>query len=410
MKNKINNVTKNTAMLYLMNIAKLVFPLLTLPYLTRVLSVDTYGVVAYVKSVMQYMQLLVDFGFVLSSTKLIVEANGDMKKIGSVVGESIVAKLLLSCFGAVILTVMTFTMPILKEYALYTFLSFAVVVLSSFLMDYLFRGLEKMHILTIRFVIMKGISTALTFVFVHDDSGLLWIPILDVLSSIVAVVLSIYEAKKLGVLFSAKLKRVFNCLKQSFLYFCSQMATTVFTALTTIIIGYFMSKSDVAYWSVVMQLVGAVQAMYSPISDGIYPEMVRSKNLGLVKKLFLLFTPILIAGIVFTAVFAKYILLIIGGEKYMEAAIVLRTVSPILGLTFYVFILGWPMLGAINRVKETTTTTVMYALVSIAGLAILIATGRLNLITLAILRWVTELFLLALRAGYCYKFRNEFNR
>ena len=52
-----------------MNIAKMLFPLLTLPYLTRVLSTDCYGSVVYVKSVTTYLQLLVDFGFVLSATK-----------------------------------------------------------------------------------------------------------------------------------------------------------------------------------------------------------------------------------------------------------------------------------------------------------------------------------------------------
>ena len=54
-------------MLYIMNIAKLVFPLITLPYLTRVLSVDCYGVVSYVKATMVYAQLVVDFGFMLSA-------------------------------------------------------------------------------------------------------------------------------------------------------------------------------------------------------------------------------------------------------------------------------------------------------------------------------------------------------
>ena len=64
-------------MLYGMSIAKIVFPLLTLPYLTRVLSVESYGVVSYVKAVMQYMQLVVDFGFMLSGTKDIVNAKND---------------------------------------------------------------------------------------------------------------------------------------------------------------------------------------------------------------------------------------------------------------------------------------------------------------------------------------------
>ena len=68
----INQVFKNTAMLFIFNIAKIIFPFVTLPYLTRTLSTDTYGSVAYIKTVMNYMQIIVDFGFVLSATKDIV--------------------------------------------------------------------------------------------------------------------------------------------------------------------------------------------------------------------------------------------------------------------------------------------------------------------------------------------------
>lgn len=403
-----NNVAKNTTMLYIMNIAKLIFPMLTLPYLTRVLSVEAYGVVAYVKSVMQYMQLLVDFGFVLSSTKLIVEANNDMKKIGVIVGESIIAKLILCGVGAVILSIMSIAIPILRTNVLYTALSFGVIILSSFLMDYLFRGLEKMHILTIRFVIMKSISTILTFVVVKNDSQLLWIPLLDVLSSMIAALMSIYEAKKIGVCFNkGKLTNIIKTLKESFLYFLSNMATTVFGALTTLIIGVCTSASDVAYWSIVNQLVSAVQSMYSPISDGIYPEMIRSKSLGLIKKMVAFFTPLLIAGTLFVVIFAKYILLIIGGEKYVEATILLRAMSPMLILTFYVFLFGWPMLGAINKVRETTITTVSFAVISIIGLIFMIVTNNLTLIKIAVFRCIMELYLLSSRAAFCFKFRKK---
>ena len=67
------NVLKNTSWLFIFQIAKIFFPLITLPYLTRVLSTQMYGTITYVKSVMLYMQILVDFGFVLSGTKEIVK-------------------------------------------------------------------------------------------------------------------------------------------------------------------------------------------------------------------------------------------------------------------------------------------------------------------------------------------------
>ena len=66
-------IVNNTVMLMIFHISKILFPFVTLPYLTRVLTVDTYGVVTYVKTVMTYMQILVDFGFALSATKDVVQ-------------------------------------------------------------------------------------------------------------------------------------------------------------------------------------------------------------------------------------------------------------------------------------------------------------------------------------------------
>ena len=182
-------MVRNTTMLYVMNSVKMILPLFTLPYLTRVLSVDCYGVVAYVKSCITYMQLTVDFGFLLSSTKEIVKARNDPTRIGQVVGDTLAAKMLLSAAALAVLLGMTAAIPLLRTNMAYTLLSFAVVFLSSFLVDFLFRGLEQMQVITLRFVVMKLISTVLTFVFVHGDEDILWIPVLDVLGSLAAVAL-----------------------------------------------------------------------------------------------------------------------------------------------------------------------------------------------------------------------------
>ena len=132
-------------MLYGMNIAKLVFPLLTLPYLTRVLSVQSYAAVAYTKSVMSYMQILVDFGFLLSGTKDVVQACQNNQSLGKVTFEILLARIVLSIAAFCALLVMIFFIPILNTNKLFSILSFIPVFLSVFLFDYLFRGIERMH-------------------------------------------------------------------------------------------------------------------------------------------------------------------------------------------------------------------------------------------------------------------------
>lgn len=230
----------------------------------------------------------------------------------------------------------------------YTLLSFAVVFLSSFLVDFLFRGLEQMQVITLRFVVMKLISTVLTFVFVHGDEDILWIPILDVLGSLAAVALVWMRVRRLGIpLRFSGMRGALKMLKSSAVYFVSDMATTALGALNTLLIGIFIDSADVAYWSVCMQIVTAVQSLYTPVTSGVYPEMIRRRDLGLTGGFYVVPTADLrrVRG---HLLFCQGGLLLIGGEKYGAAEPILRALIPVLFFSFPGMLFGWPTLGAID--------------------------------------------------------------
>ena len=406
---KNNRILKNTTMLYIMNIAKMIFPLLTLPYLARVLSVECYGTVAYVKAVMQYMQLIIDFGFLNSGTKDIVNALKEKNDIGKEVGNILLARLILAFIASTVLLVFTSMIPILKENYVYVFLSFIPIVLSCFLFDYLFRGLEKMQIITERFVLMKSISTVLTFVFVKSDYDVLYIPILDILGTVAAVILVFIEINKLHIRIKISAFRdIYLKIKISAVYFLSDIATTAFSALNTLFIGIYISTKDVAYWTLCLQMITAVQSLYTPITNGIYPEMIKTKNKKIVFNILYIFMPLIVFGCIILFVFAENILLLLGGGEYIGASMIFKWQIPILLFSFPAMLFGWPMLGAIEKAKETTKTTVATALIQILGLILLIMTNSFNVINIAILRCVSEFLLMLFRILYCYKFRKEF--
>lgn len=404
-----SNVIKNTIMLYGMSIAKIVFPLLTLPYLTRVLSVESYGVVSYVKAVMQYMQLVVDFGFMLSGTKDIVNAKNDHEKLEKEVGDILLARVLLAAAAFVALLGMIAVIPLLRANIGYTLLAFVTVFLSVFLFDYFFRGIEKMQVITLRFVAMRGIATALTFIFVHSDKDILFVPLLDAVGSLVAVILVFVELKKENIkIHFSSVSTAWKKLKNSFVYFASNMATTAFGALNTLLIGAFLPATEVAYWSVCMQLIGAVQTMYTPITDGIYPEMIKTKSWKFIKRLLMIFMPIVFAGSAFSIAVAPYALQIVGGEQYVAATSLFRALVPVLIFSFPGIVLGWPTLGALDKAAQVTKTTILSAVVQVASLLLLIATGHFTVMWIAIFRCVTEFVLMASRGWYCWKYRKEF--
>ena len=403
-------IVKNTSMLYLLNVAKMIFPFLTFPYLTRVLSVDGYALVMYVRALMQYMQIWVDFGFMLSATKHIVNAGKNMEKIGHLVSDTILARLVLAFIGGFILVFAVILIPLLSQNILYTILSFISIIISCFFVDYLFRGLEAMHEITIRYVILRGLATVFTFVLVHSDEDILLIPCLDIISFLICVVLVRWQLKKYKIkLFWPRIRTTLFHLKDSFTYFISNIATTAFGALNTLLIGIFLPVASVAIWTVAMQIISAIQMLFTPINNGIYPEMVRNKRWGLIKKTLLIFMPLVLIGSLLLYFFAPLAIRIVAGGKYIDADYLLQLLLPVLLLSFPAMLLGWPSLGAINKVKQTSFTTIIAALVQCGGIGILILCGQFTLCALAIVRCISEGVLFATRAWLCYKYRKLFN-
>lgn len=400
-----SGIAKNSAMLMAMNIAKMIFPLLTLPYLTRVLSKDCYGSVVYVKSVITYLQILVDFGFVLSATKDIVRARQDKAAQEKIIGDVLLARLWLSGAALAVLVILTAALPILRARPLLALLSFLPVFLTLFLFDFLFRGLERMEAIAMRFVVMRSISTALTFVVIHSDADVLLIPLLDTLGSLVAVLMVVPQFKQLGlrVRLSRDAAAAWAMLKDSAVYFASNVASTSFSALNTLLLGIILTTQEVAYWGVCIQAVAAVQALYTPITDSLYPVMVRERKFSRIKKMVKLFLPLVLAGCIAAYFLADFGIMLIGGKGYAPAARIFRYLIPVLFFSFFAMLFGWPTLGAIDRNAETSRSTVYALSFQVLGLLALLCTGYYSLVAVAILRSVTEAVLCGIRMFYIRK-------
>ena len=407
---KSNRIVKNTAMLYIMNIAKLVFPLLTMPYLLGVLSENASAVYTFVKnSVMTYVQLIIDFGFLLSATRAIAQVREDKNRVGEIVGHAMLGKFFLSLLAFAVLAALSLFIPLLRQNPLYTLLSFLQAVSTIFLVDFLFHGLEQMQVITVRYFITRCVTVGLTFLLIKDDGDLLLIPILEIIGNAVSILWVWWEIRKMEIRVKIRsVRTTFAMLKESFVYFLSDMASTAFGALNTLIIGIVMVERDVVLWGIAIQFVSVVQMMYNPIINSIYPHMVREKNLRVIQKVLLIFIPLIVLGCVITWFGADLLVAILSSGKYPDAAPLLRYFIPLLFVSFLAILFGWPVLGAIGKTRETTITTIVAAAAQVLGLVILIVVKQFTFFNLAMLRAGTDLLMLLHRLWYCRKYRKEF--
>lgn len=406
---KYGRFLNNTFMQYVMTFAQYIFPLLTFPYLTRILEPELYGVITYLTATITFFQIFVDYGFNLSATKEIALNQNDREKIGKILGSTIQAKGILVCSSLVVYSIVIFFIPILQQNILLSYLYMGTVILSIGLPDFLFRGLERMAIITNRFLVSKTITTALTFLMVQSKEDIIWVPLLNIIGSIVAIILTWHQINrklKIRIYFSS-IVVVLNSIKSSTVYFVSTFATTAFGITNTFMLGVMqLPLNEVAYWSVSYNLIGMAQSLYTPITNSLYPHMVARRDFKLVKKILYIFMPLIILTLLFVWGFSNIIISIIAGNQYLDASPIFRALLPLLLFSFPAMLLGFPVLGAIGKVKETTTTTLISALFHIAGLLILVAMGYFTLLNIAILRSLTEFLLMSTRIFYILRMKS----
>ena len=405
---KLTQVKKNTFWLAIFQLAKMVFPFLILPILTRRLSVETYGNLTFIKTVMNFLQIFLDFGFMLSATKEIAKIKNDTNKIQQIMADTLLARLLLGGIGFLLIIILSFFFPILWDNFLFTITSYLTVFLSIFLFDFLFRGLEIIHVMAIRFIVMKTISFLLTIFFVRQDHQIILIPLFDILSSVIAIILVAFELQKRNFrLIRPKLKSSSHSLKISLIYFLSDVSATAFNAISTIIIGLVFSSTEVALFGVSIQIIGAIQALLGQLSSGIYPIMVRQKSRKFIQQIFQKTIPLVFLFTGLIIILLPLVLQVLAGDKYAAAHPIIQILAITIFFSFINTLLGWPTLGVINQQNKVTLSTIISTVFNLVSLILLYLSSNLNLYSVAITRVITEIILFCIRLYYYKKYRQN---
>ena len=401
---------KNTFFLYIMTGAKFVLPLIITACLTRRLGPDAYGVISYLTPVMGYFILLFDFGFNFSATKKIAQHRADPVLIEKTIAAVYTAKILLVLAGFLPLMLLLLCIDLLRQYVLLTVLYYLSTAAQIFIPDFLYRGLEKMEGVTTRYILAKLITAVLIFLAVRDDGGLILVPLAYLIGTVAAALHTNHHMVKKLPQRGARggLREAAAELRESGIYFVSTFASTALSVTSTFVMGIVgMPTAQIAYWGVAFQVVQAVQAMYDPITTSIYPHVAGKRDHKFVLRITLCLLPLVAAGCVLLYCLAGLAVKIIAGSAYLAAVPVLQALTPMLLFSFVAQMLGFPLLGALGRERQASFTTLVAAGAQILGLVGLALSHHFTLLSLALLRNVTELIFTILRIYFVGVFLRE---
>lgn len=330
---KINStLNKNIFYLAVVQGSSYILPLITFPYLVRVLGPEYFGLLGFCQASMQYLVLLTDYGFNWTATQQIAKKKHDKNEITEIFWSVIFAKLFLALGAFVILIIVCLIIPQYTQ-VWYILLAFSPLVIGNIIYPvWFFQGMEKMKWITLCTISARCLIIPLTFLFVHSFEDI-WLAALiqgsvNLLAGLIGVFLIIQREWIFGICFN--LPRIKQSLKDGWLVFLSTSAISLYTTSTTVILGFLAGPVAVGYFNAANTLRNAAQGLLNPITQAIYPRINSlfdteyHEALSLIKKSVRVVGGLALIGSVMLFILSPYIISISVGKGYEESVTVLR--------------------------------------------------------------------------------------
>lgn len=315
---------KNGIWMYVLQFFNMVVPLLTLPYITRVLGASGYGMFSTALNIVGYLQVVVEYGFGMSATRK-VAING-RKNLNITYTCVLLGRMLLLVICAFISAI--YIMFKLQDHVFcYSFLILFICLLGVCVqMNWVFQGMQDMKFISIVNIIARSISTALIFMFVRTSNDLYIYCLLYSVSPFLSGFIGLFLArKKYNLHFThISFSDVINELKDGFYIFTTQLSGKVFGAIGVTFLSIFASSSVVGVFSAIQKIPNIMILLWTPIDQVIYPITSQYFRNGFTegqkfihnvrKKILPLF--IMLAGII--GLFSKLIVNVLYGTEYVS--------------------------------------------------------------------------------------------
>ena len=257
---------------YLFNVAVQIVtylsPLLTAPYLARILLADGTGAYSFAYSNVSYFLIVVSFGFLNYGTRAISVKRNEPDELNKTFWSVVFARLFMCAICLVIFySTVLFSEVVAERKGLYLILG--ILILSSGLdVTFLFQGIENFRIISLVNSLIKILSVIFVFTLVKSADDLMVYAGIVSLSSLTGVlIIWLFCKGKVGRPFF-EIKSIFHALKESFCYFIPTLAVSIYSLVDKTMLGFMAGETQVGYYeeaAKIYLLVGGLISSLFPI-------------------------------------------------------------------------------------------------------------------------------------------------
>ncbi|WP_180107691.1 flippase [Acinetobacter sp. YH12085] len=320
-------VASNFGYLMIMQIAGYIFPLLTIPYLARVIGVEGFGKIAFAAAVIVWFQTITDWGFSYTATRDVARNRDNLEKVSEIFSNVLWAKILLASISFILLYILTEFIPYLKENQILLFITFMLVPAKILFADWFFQAIEKMKFITIFDLISKAVFTACIFIFVKEKSDFILQPLFLSLGSILVGLVSFYliTFKWKVKIFAPQKKEILLTLKNSQDVFINNIVPNFYNSFSSVLLGFLGGSVANGLLDAGTKFANIAQQFIGIISRVFFPFLSRKSNAhNIYEKINIIVT---VCGAFFLIILAPFIIKFFFTPEFYDSILVLQIMA-----------------------------------------------------------------------------------
>ncbi len=369
----------NFVSLSVLQVVGCILPLITVPYLVRVLGPEKFGLIAFAQAFISYFMVLSDYGFNFSATKNISIHRDNKDKVSEIFSSVMSIKFCFSAISILITFILVAAIPKFRSDWLIYILTFGTIIGNSLFPLWFFKGMENMKYITFLNILARTVFTISIFIFVRHQENYIYVPLLNSLGLVSAGLLGLWFVRKhFNIRFIIpNINSIIEQLRDGWHIFISTIATSLYTVSTSFILGIFTNNTIVGYYSAGEKIILPLLHLKSSFGQTIFPRISKlaseskDKAIQIVCNLGFIMGLIILTSCLVIFLFAETITTIILGGQFYQSILIIKILAFCPFIIFINNILGTQIMIPFNLLSDRTK--------------VLAASGLLNLVLLLIL-------------------------
>jgi PST family polysaccharide transporter len=268
-------IIKNISSLFSLQMATYIIPLITLPYLVRVLGVEGYGYLTLAFAIINYFLLLVNYGFDLSATNKVAKCSGNIEGISLIFWNVACLRICIMILSGFFLFVFTSVVELNDGLPIVLASAFLNVIGTSLFPQWLFQGLERLGLISGLRVFFQALTIPLIFIWVEDESDI-WLA--ACINSLPIILVGFYSLalvyrRKWVVWIQPSIFSMWLEIKEGWPLFISTVATSLHTNSVPVLLSYISGPAAVGYYMASDKIVRSLISLVRPVTNSFFPRV-----------------------------------------------------------------------------------------------------------------------------------------